>query len=219
MSDPTSQPAPSKLTAAEFTARRPDLPEAGRWHELHEGQLVLLSAPEEIHGTIVLNLSRLLAVWLQSRPPGQRGYACHGLGLHVNSNPDTLYFPAISLFLGNSSFLQADLVVASAVPDLVIDIASTNDRRSEMRRRTTACLQHGVRTVWVPDPFKKEVQVIRRGAHTLALGHWQTLDGSPLLPGFSVPVEQLFAQPAWWDGQVPECRVVTESPDHPDATE
>jgi len=197
----------------EFEASRPDLPEAGRWHELHEGRLALLSAPEEIHGTIVLNLSRLLAVWLQSRPPGLRGYACHGLGLHVERDPDTVYFPAISLFLGNSSFLQADRIVASAVPDLVIDIASTNDRRSEMRRRTTAYLQLGIRSIWVPDPFKKEVQVIQRGAHTLALGNWQTLDGSSLLPGFSIPVEQLFAQPKWWDGRVPECRVVTEPKD------
>lgn len=210
MSDSSSNPRSSKMTGMDFEASRPDLPEAGRWHELHEGRLVLLSAPEEIHGTIVLNLSRLLAVWLQSRPPGQRGYACHGLGLHVERDPDTLYFPAISLFLGNSSFLQADRVVASAVPDLVIDIASTNDRRAEMRRRTTAYLQHGIRSIWVPDPFKKEVQVIQKGAHTLALGHWQILDGNPLLPGFSAPVEQLFAQPKWWDGRVPECRVVTE---------
>ncbi|MFM7058718.1 MAG: Uma2 family endonuclease [Planctomycetota bacterium] len=213
MSDPSLQSRSLKLTASEFAMQRPDLPEAGRWHELHEGRLVLLSAPEEIHGTIVLNLSRMLAVWLQSQPPDHRGYACHGLGLHVESAPDTLYFPAISLFLGNSSFLQADRMVASAVPDLVIDIASTNDRRSDMRRRTTACLQHGVPAVWVPDPFKKEIQVIRRGAHTLALGHWQMLDGSPQLPGFSVPVEQVFAQPKWWDGRVPECRVVTEPPD------
>lgn len=213
MSDSSSNLRSSKMTGMEFEARRPDLPEVGRWHELHEGRLVLLSAPEEIHGTIVLNLSRLLAIWLHSRPPGQRGYACHGLGLHVERDPDTLYFPAISLFLGNSSFLQADRVVASAVPDLVIDIASTNDRRAEMRRRTTAYLQHGIRSVWVPDPFKKEVQVIQRGAHTLALGNWQTLDGHPLLPGFSAPVEQLFAQPKWWDGRVPECRVVTEPSD------
>jgi Uma2 family endonuclease len=216
MSDFTASRSSDKLTSAEFEARRADLPEAGRWHELHEGRLVLLSAPEEIHGTIVLNLSRLLAVWLQSRPPGQRGYACHGLGLPVHRDPDTLYFPAISLFLGNSSFLQADRIIASAVPDLVIDIASTNDRRSDMRRRTTAYLQHGVRTIWVPDPFKKELQVIRRGDHTLALGTWQTLDGNPLLPGFSFPVEQLFAQPKWWDGRVPECRVVTEPSDATD---
>jgi Uma2 family endonuclease len=197
-------PSP-RLTASEFEAVRPDLPEAGRWHELHEGAPVLLSTPEEIHGTIVLNLSRLLAVWLQARPIGQRGYACHGIGLHVQRDPDTLYFPAISVFLGTTSFLQADRVIASEVPELVIDIASTNDRRQDMRRRTTAFMQLGVRSIWVPDPFKKEVQVIRRGGHTLALGHWQSLDGGDLLPGFSVAVEQIFAQPKWWDGRTPEC--------------
>lgn len=204
---------PSRISAAEFETARPDLPEAGRWHELHEGRPTLLSTPEEIHGTIVLNISRLLAIWLQSRPPGQRGYACHSLGLLVQQDPDTLYFPAISLFLSNTSFLQADRVVASEVPALVIDIASSNDRRSNMRLRTTSYMQLGVRCIWVPDPFKKEVQVIRRGGQTLALGHWQSLDGAELLPGFNAGVEQIFAQPKWWDGRVPECRTAADQPD------
>ncbi len=207
-------PAPlERFTAAQFEQARPDLPEAGRWHELHDGQPTLLSTPEEIHGTIVLNISRMLALWLQSRPVGQRGYACHSLGLLVRQDPDTVYFPAISMFLTNTSFLQADRVIASEVPALVIDIASSNDRRRDMRLRTTSYLQLGVRNVWVPDPFKKEVQVIRRGGQTLALGNWQSLDGADVLPGFTAAVEQIFAQPKWWDGRIPECRSACDQPE------
>jgi Uma2 family endonuclease len=64
--------------------------------------------------------------------------------------------------------------------------------------------------VWIPDPFKKEVQVIRRSAHTLALGKWQTLNGDPVLPGFQIEVEKVFAQPKWWNGELPEFSVVQE---------
>ena len=55
---------PVRMTAAEFEQARFDLPEAGRFHELHEGCLTLLSTPEEMHGTIVFNISRILAAWL-----------------------------------------------------------------------------------------------------------------------------------------------------------
>lgn len=211
MSEPQGNSPPlSRITAAQFEHTRLDLPEAGRWHELHEGRPALLSTPEEVHGTIVLNISRMLALWLQSRPPGQRGYACHSLGLLVRQNPDSVYFPAISLFLTNSSFLQADRVIASEVPALVVDIASSNDRRRDMRLRTTSYMQLGVRCIWIPDPFKKEVQVIHRGGQTLALGNWQSIDCTDLLPGFSVSVEQIFAQPKWWDGRIPECGSAAE---------
>ncbi len=202
------------MTAEEFELQRFDLPEAGRWHELHEGQPVLLSAPESIHGTIVLNLSRLLAKWLATQPPQQRGYACFGLGLPVERNPDTVYMPAISVFQGGVPFSQTDRSIASEVPAVVVDIASSNDRRTDMRRRTTAYLRHGVSLICVPDPFKKEIQVIRRNQHTLALGSWQTLEGGTTLPGFTVPVADVFAEPGWWDGKLPECSVIRDVPEH-----
>ena len=62
----------SSITAAEFASQKQDLPESGRWHELHDGQPVLLSAPDDTHGTIVLNLTRALAVWFQTQPVASR---------------------------------------------------------------------------------------------------------------------------------------------------
>lgn len=192
------------MTAEEFAAVKYSLPEAGRWHELHDGNTILLSAPDDIHGTIVLNLSRALAEWFNKQPVQTRGYACHDLGLHVHSGPDTVYVPAISIFREGKPFSQFDNIIATEVPKIVVDIASSNDRRHEMRLRTTAYLALGVDCVCVPDPFKKEVQVIRRSSHTVALGKWQTLEMDPLLPGFSMPVESIFLQPKWWDGRLPD---------------
>ncbi len=191
-------------TAAAFASERLALPEGGRFHELHDGQLKLLSTPEETHGTIVFNISRALATFLPQQPQ-THGYACFGLGIHVSSDPDTVYSPAISVFHGGRPFAQSDSIVASEVPSLVVDVASTNDRRAEMRLRTMAYLNHGVETVWIPDPFKKEVQVISKGWHTLALGVRQTLQGHGQLEGFSMPVAGVFAEPEWWDGKLPEC--------------
>ncbi len=197
------------MTAAAFAATKRDLPEGGRWRELHDGQAVLLTAPDDVHGTIVLNLTRALAEWFRTQPMQTRGYACHESGLHVKSQPDTVYYPAICVFQGGQAFSQFDLGVATEVPRLVVDIASSNDRRHDMRLRTTAYLKLGVDVIWIPDPFKKEIQVIRRGAHTLALGNWQFLEGGGLLPGFRIEVEKVFAQPKWWNGRLPDISVVS----------
>ena len=53
--------------------------------------------------------------------------------------------------------------------------------------------------IWIPDPYKKEIQVISKKAHTLALGDWQTLEGSTTLPRFRIKVADVFAQPTLVD--------------------
>ncbi len=200
------------MTADEFADRRPGLPEGGRWHELHAGRAVLLEAPDDSYGTIVMNLSREIAKWLHSSSKPARGYACHEVGLHVKKNPDTVYVPAISYFDGGAMFEQTDQVIATKVPRLVVDIASSNDRRRAMRERTIACMALGVELIWIPDPFKQEIQVIQKNGPTLALGNRQVLEGSRVLPGFSVEVSTIFAQPSWWTSpairrQVPEAEI------------
>lgn len=190
-----------KLTAEEFAQRRNELPEGGRWYELHAGEPVLLESPDDAHGTVVLNLSRALGNWLQTSGGGiSAGYACHGPGLHVASEPDTVYIPSLLYFDQGPPFGQLDLVIATLVPRLVIDVASSNDRRRGMRDRTLAYLKLGVEAIWVPDPFKLEVQVIRRRGPTMALGMRQSLEGGSVLADFQMPVSEVFAQPEWWTG-------------------
>lgn len=188
----------SRMTVQEFVRRRHELPEAGRWHELHEGQTVCMEAPDDAHGNAVLNLSRALAEWFQTRKNESVGYACHEIGLAVEQEPATVYCPAISFFKSGKQFEESDKIVADNTPLLVVDIASSNDRRTEMRRRTMGYIGIGVHCVWVPDPMKKEVQVIMPGSHTLALGAHQSLTGQHVLPGFEMTVADVFAQPEWW---------------------
>ncbi|MCA9082793.1 MAG: Uma2 family endonuclease [Planctomycetaceae bacterium] len=187
------------MTAEEFAECRHELPEAGRWHELHEGQPILMQPPDDLHGTTVLNLTRALAPWFQQHSQKQHAvYACPQIGLKVSRNPDTVYFPAISVFDTGLPFAEADNILAETVPLLIIDVASANDRRSDMRRRTLGYLSLGVRSVWVPDPVKKEIQIVPKKGHTISLGPWQTLIDSQVLPGFSIRVSDVFAQPEWW---------------------
>lgn len=188
-----------RMTAQQFVECRSDLPDGGRWHELHEGRAVLMEAPDDAYGTAVLNLSRAMAEWFQHQEDKTKvGYACHQIGLHVENDPDSVFCPAMSYFNSGRQFEQADNEIATASPRLVVEVASANDRRSEMRTRTLAYAVLGVKTIWIPDPTKKEIQVISADSHTLALGSWQTLEGGDALPGFAIKVEDVFAQPEWW---------------------
>lgn len=187
-----------RMTAEQFVHVRSELPDGGRWHELHEGRAVLMEAPDDAHGTTVLNLSRALAEWFTAATEQEIGYGCHQIALHVATDPDTLYCPAMSYFCTGRQFGQADNAIATTVPRLVVDVASANDRRTEMRTRTLAYAKLGVQTIWVPDTMKKEVLVINTNAETLALGPWQNLDGGSALPGFQIKVEDIFKQPDWW---------------------
>lgn len=184
------------MTADEFTARRHELPDGGRWHELHEGRPVMLEAPDDAHGTAILNIAKALARWFQNNVDQRVGYACADLGLKVSSN--TVYFPALSYFDKGAQFEESDNLVAQSCPRLVIDVASSVDRRREMRLRTLAYQKMGVETIWVPDPMKKEVLILPQNGPTLCLGERQAIQGDEVLPNFELSVPGVFAQPEWW---------------------
>ena len=186
-------------TAVEFAERRLDLPDGGRWHELDAGRVVVLQPPEQGHGTAVLNLSRSISEWLRAAKPSDRGYACFELGLVVLRNPDTVRSPAISYFTGGRRFEESDKLVSDRRPQLIVEVVSTNDRRRGIRSRVRDWHNWGVDTVWVADPLEKKVGVLPRGRAVRTLRSHQLLE-TQQLPGFSLSIRHLFAEPEWWTG-------------------
>jgi Uma2 family endonuclease len=183
------------LNAEEFAEQRFDFPEGGRWTELVAGEVTILNPPDDAHGNIVRNLSTLLAAHVQA---GHPGYACFELGLHVSRHPDTVRCPAACYFLAGERFAEADKVVTDVRPALVIEIASTNDRRRDMRERVLAYLEWRVPLVWVVDPHARTVQTFEPGRPGRTFARQQEVTGGSVLPDFSFPAERLFSEPDWW---------------------
>ena len=85
----------------------------------------------------------------------------------------------------------------TSVPDLVVEVISPNDYAKAVNQKIAEWLGAGVRLVWVIDPDARTVfgyhadrpdtADIRREADTLT--------GDPVLPGFAVPVAELFRLP------------------------
>jgi Uma2 family endonuclease len=183
------------LTVEQFVAGRDELPDGGRWTELVAGKPVILSPPTMEHGTAVLNLSKAMAEYTQKM---QQGYACFELGLVVARNPDTVHFPAVCFFTTGGIFAEADKIVTETRPSLVIEVASTNDRRRELEQRLKLWLEWGVKLVWVLDPQEKLVHAFEKGCAAKRLTDEQLLSGESILSGFEVGVGALFKAPAWY---------------------
>ena len=181
------------MTVEQFLDQRGEMPEGGQWAELHAGVPVFLEPPDVDHGTVVLNLSKALATYFHQV---ESGYACFDLGLHVDRQPDTVYFPAVSLFLSGPRFAEADNAVTSTIPALVIEILSTPDRQQGLEMRLALFLHWGVPTIWTIDQKAKTIQFWDRQGQRLLLAD-EIIEHIAALPGFRMPVMDLFEVPDW----------------------
>lgn len=186
---------PDLLTIEQFVAQRDEVPDAHRWTELLAGRLFIHQPPTLEHGTAMLNLTKALGEFLHREP--HAGSARFDLGLIVSRNPDTLQFPAVCFFVDPPVLDEAVTTVTDARPDLIVEIASTNDRRRNLRQRVTGWLDWGVKLAWVLDPEQKKAHTFSPGRTGQQLAEHQHLFGNPVLSGFKVNVGDLFKEPAW----------------------
>lgn len=183
------------ITAEQFALRDCDFPQGGRWVELVAGRVVALEPPDQVHGSTVLNFSKALARHLQTSDDENRGYACYELGLIVSRNPDSVRCPAVSYFAGGTPFAELDKAVTETQPRLVVEVSSTADRRRSVKERVEGYLGWGVESVWIVDSVERRVYTFRQGGIRKQLAEHQQLLGNPVLPGFEIPVADLFVQP------------------------
>lgn len=78
-------------------------------------------------------------------------------------------------------------------PDLAVEVVSEWDKAADMRRKARSYMTHGTRLLWFVYPEDREIEVFRPGQTTQTLGPNDTLDGGDVLPGFSVPLREVFA--------------------------
>jgi Uma2 family endonuclease len=188
------QPLSSNLMTLEQFEQQ--LLEGERWVELNEGRFVRLNPPDEAHGDVVRNLSRVLAVHLKRSTDT---YACFELPLILRREPATIRCPAISCFRfeAEGRFAETDKLLTETRPALVVEVASTNERRESMAHRVRGYIDWGVAAIWVVDPVTRHVHQFHGTNPGLMLKEPQVLIGQPVLPGLAIPVSDLFRQPEW----------------------
>ena len=84
--------------------------------------------------------------------------------------------------------------VPLVVPNLAIEVLSKTNTKREMAIKREEYFQAGVLLVWEIDPRKRTVDIYTSPVEKSSLGIDDTLDGGTVLPGFQLPLKDLFAE-------------------------
>jgi Uma2 family endonuclease len=184
-----------EYTAEEYALLEDD----GNIYELIEGKLVMAPLPNDEHSTIADELLSQLKFFLKANPG--IGKAWSNTGFNVGKKPN-----------GKDNILGPDVgfIVASRVPpvsrnylpypDLAAEVWSEESdlgrpsRLQKARQKLQIYLENGTRIAWGINPIKQEVEVYHQGQPdpVKILGLNDQLDGEDVIPGFTMPVADLF---------------------------
>jgi len=84
--------------------------------------------------------------------------------------------------------------VPRLVPDLAVEVLSRSNTPGEMSVKRDDYFNPGVRLVWEVDPGARTVTVYTSPIQGTTLQAGDTLDGGIVLPGFTQPLAELFAE-------------------------
>lgn len=77
-------------------------------------------------------------------------------------------------------------------PDFVVELRSPSDRLPILQEKMQEYIDNGARLGWLIDPIEKKVYVYRPSQPMEMLDNPTTLSGDPTLPGFVLPVQELW---------------------------
>jgi Uma2 family endonuclease len=180
---------PKLTTADELWAIGDD----GCRYDLIEGELYRMSPASPKHGAVVHEFSTSLGIYLRSNPIGG-AYGAES-GFRLSRDPDTVLAP-------DAAFLRSDKIPPEdqqdsfweVVPDLVVEVISPTDTVRYLADKVAAYLDAGVTVVLTIDPKRLTLSVHTRDGITRTLGVNGVLELPDILPGFSLPISEIFRQ-------------------------
>jgi Uma2 family endonuclease len=87
-----------------------------------------------------------------------------------------------------------DEAIASIIPDLTVEVISRSNTKREMALKLENYFRAGVRLVWFLYPESQTAKVYTSPTKVKRIDRDQSLVGGEVLPGFSLPLKQLFAR-------------------------
>jgi Uma2 family endonuclease len=166
----------------------------GMRYELSEGELIVTPSGSYFHNEIRDYLNAQLRAFVEGRRLG--GVTSETdvklVGKTVR-RPDVAFIRA-----GRLRGIDLDQVPLPVVPDLVFEVVSKNDRAKDLLLKVSQYLAAGAKAVWLLYPNTRLAYRYLPGklepeVRSAAAGH--TFEEPELLPGFSLPLEQIFPAP------------------------
>jgi len=170
------------------------MPDDGLVYELIKGELIKMSPPPgHEHGIVALNIAGPLYAYAKTRNLG-KVYAAE-TGFLLEQNPDTVRAGDVA-FVRRERIEQAGTVQGYWIgaPDLAVEVISPSDTVGRIEGKVAQWLESGARTVWVVSPKLHIVTVYRSLTDLVILTKNDTLDGGDVIPGFQIPVSEIFSE-------------------------
>ena len=179
------------LTVADLAAFPDQLPSGPVKYELADGRLVTLMAPPGgDHGRMQLRVGIILFTHAEKLGLGE---AFGEVGVILRRNPDSVRAPDAAFVLKRSLPVRMSPEgYLETIPELVVEVRSKNDSLPELRAKADEYLDAGVQLVWLVDPASTTVTVCRAKQSPRKLGVGDVLKAAGVIPGFRVPVAELF---------------------------
>jgi Uma2 family endonuclease len=178
-----------RITTAEELFNMPD---DGYRYELVRGELRKMAPTGSEHGDISADIHISLGAYVRANNMGKTRIAESGFVLE--RDPDHVRAPDVA-------FVRRERVEAIGrqpgywpeAPDLAIEVISPNDRYTEVNEKVADWLAAGTRMVVVVNPRNQTVRVHRAAADVVTLTITDTLDGGDVVPGWQMPLADIFA--------------------------
>jgi Uma2 family endonuclease len=168
-------------------------PEDNVRREIIDGELHVTPNPIRKHEMAVGSVFKHLRAFLEAHPLG------------------TVYSSPFSVVLSETDVVEPDLVFVAAeragsvtddgiegAPDLVVEVLAGPTRRIDETVKRGLYEEAGVREYWLVDPDERTVRIWRAEKQAFAapldlMALAEDAIESPLLPGFSLPLPQIFS--------------------------
>lgn len=161
--------------------------------ELIEGRIALMSPTGDEHAGYESNFDEHLKAYVRRTKSGR--VRVGEIGIYIRRNPDTVRAADVA-FISNERYARREKKSGylDVAPELVVEIMSPDDRWNDVTQKLREYFAIGVRLVWVADPSTRTVYAYRSLTDVREFSQADTLTGDDVLPGFSVPVADLFEE-------------------------
>jgi Uma2 family endonuclease len=184
--------APRLMTTEELLA----LPDDGVERWLINGQLRErpMTVRNRLHSEVMARVTYHLESWRRQQPEPRGSVLCGEAGVRLGREPDNAVgIDVVYISADVAARRPDDTTLIDGVPVLAVEILSPNDTLEQFHEKINTYRQAGIALLWVIDPYLRTVEIIRPGAEPELVNVRQELSGEPHLPGFRVPVAQLFS--------------------------
>ena len=174
------------MTIEEFAT----ISQPGRF-DLINGEVLQMPPAGGEHGALASELGRRIGNYVVEHQLGQT-YAAE-TGFVVDAESRTVLAPDVA-FVSATRIppIEQQRGFVPLAPDLAVEVVSPSDRVVDVSAKVSEYLAGGVKLVWVVEPRRRTVTEYHADRSARLVIDGEALDGGDVLPGFSLPLAEIF---------------------------